>query len=167
MSHIQFVEEALGYFPITIDAMILQDFKLAHLSVTFLHLVFNLVLVLMFTISILLIYSLLMLSVESKSFDLGVMRMVGLAKYNVMILVILQSFTFVLPAIVSGFTTGLITLRLCKWYSETVLFMDFEAWPSTFSICQALFLSVLIPLASSIMPIRLVLQRNLNDALDI
>jgi ABC-type lipoprotein release transport system permease subunit len=71
------------------DAMILQDFKLAHLSVTFLHLVFNLVLVLMFTISILLIYSLLMLSVESKSFDLGVMRMVGLAKYNVMILVIL------------------------------------------------------------------------------
>jgi hypothetical protein len=28
-------------------------------------------------------------------------------------------------------------------------------------------LSVMIPLASSIMPIRLVLQRNLNDALDI
>jgi hypothetical protein len=167
MSHIQFVEEALGYFPITIDAMILQDFKLAHLSVTFLHLVFNLVLVLMFTISILLIYSLLMLSVESKSFDLGVMRMVGLAKYNVMVLVILQSFTFVLPAVIFGFSSGMVLLRVCKWYSETVLYMDFNAWPTTFSVCQALFLSILIPLASSIMPIRIVLQRNLNDALDI
>jgi len=43
---------------------------------------------LLFMISILLIYSLLMLSVESKSFELGVMRMVGLSKNNVMVLVI-------------------------------------------------------------------------------
>jgi len=44
---------------------------------------------LLFSLSVLLIYSLLMLSVESKSFEFGVMRMVGLSKDNIIILVIL------------------------------------------------------------------------------
>jgi ABC-type antimicrobial peptide transport system permease subunit len=79
----------------------------ANLSVIFLQLVFNLVMLLLFTISVLLIYSLLMLSVESKSFDLGVMRMVGLSKTNVIVLVIMQSFTFVIPSIITGFTVSL------------------------------------------------------------
>jgi len=43
---------------------------------------------LLFSISVLLVYSLLMFSVESKSFDLGVMRMVGLSKNNVIVLII-------------------------------------------------------------------------------
>ena len=58
---------------------------------------------LLFMISVLLIYSLLMLQMESKSFELGVMRMVGLSKMNVIFLIILQSVMFVAPAIVSGF----------------------------------------------------------------
>jgi hypothetical protein len=34
--HMAFVEQSLGFFPISVEAFILQDFKLAHLSVTFL-----------------------------------------------------------------------------------------------------------------------------------
>jgi len=89
---------------------------------------------LLFTISVLLIYSLLMLSVESKSFDLGVMRMVGLSKTNVIVLVIMQSFTFVIPSIITGFTVSLISLQGCKYYAENYLQMDFEATPTLFSV---------------------------------
>ena len=46
MQHLNFVEATLGYFPVTIEAFILQEFKVAHLSVTFLQLVFNLVMLL-------------------------------------------------------------------------------------------------------------------------
>lgn len=162
-----FVEQSLGFFPITVEAFILQDFKLAHLSVTFLQLIFNLVMLLLFSISVLLIYSLLMLSVESKSFEFGVMRMVGLSKTNIIILVILQSFMFVIPSILSGFAVSLTALQLGKYYADTRLQMDFEAVPSVYSILQALFLSTMIPLLSSLLPIRVVLDRNLNDALDI
>jgi len=88
----------------------LQDFKLAHLSVTFLQLIFNLVMLLLFSLSVLLIYSLLMLSVESKSFEFGVMRMVGLSKNNIILLVIMQSFMFVIPSIISGFAVSLTVL---------------------------------------------------------
>jgi ABC-type antimicrobial peptide transport system permease subunit len=153
MRHMNFVETSLGYFPVTVEAFIMQEFKMAHLSVTFLQLIFNLVMLLLFLISVLLIYSLLMLSVESKSFELGFMRMVGLSKINVIMLVIFQSFMFVIPSIISGFITSFILLQVAKFYAETVLHMDFEAVPNLVSILQALFLSTLIPLISSIMPI--------------
>ena len=134
MDHMSFVEDSLGYFPITVEAYIMQDFKMAHLSVTFLQLIFNLVMLLLFMISVLLIYSLLMLSVESKSFELGVMRMVGLSKNNVMALVILQSFMFVIPSIIAGFAVSLTMLQGAKYYAETHLQMDFEAMPTMFSV---------------------------------
>ena len=118
MKHLNFVEETLGYFPVQIEAFILQEFKIAHLSVTFLQLVFNLVMLLLFMISVLLIYSLLMLSMESKSFELGVMRMVGLSKLNVMMLIIFQSFMFVIPSIISGFAVSFTFLQIAKIYAE-------------------------------------------------
>ena len=167
MQHLTFVEETLGYFPVTIEAFILQDFKMAHLSVTFLQLVFNLVMLLLFLISVLLIYSLLMLSMESKSFELGVMRMVGLSKINVIVLIMLQSVMFVIPSIICGFAVSLVFLQVAKFYAESELNMNFESIPAFASIMQALFLSTLIPLCSSIMPIQVVLDKNLNDALDI
>jgi len=104
-------------------------------------------------ISVLLIYSLLMLSMESKSFELGVMRMVGLNKINVMLLIVLQSIMFVIPSIVSGFLVSFGFLQVAKVYAESELNMDFDAIPSIGSILQALFLSTLIPLCSSIIPI--------------
>ncbi len=89
---------------------------------------------LLFSLSVLLIYSLLMLSVESKSFEFGVMRMVGLSKENIILLVILQSFMFVIPSIISGFIVSLTALQIGKYYAETQMQMDFEAIPSAVSV---------------------------------
>jgi ABC-type antimicrobial peptide transport system permease subunit len=75
-----------------------------------------------------------MLSVESKSFEFGVMRMVGLSKHHVITLVILQSFLFVIPSIITGFISSFSFLQLAKWYAETRLQMEFEAIPSTGNI---------------------------------
>jgi ABC-type antimicrobial peptide transport system permease subunit len=89
---------------------------------------------LLFSISVLLIYSLLMLSVESKSFEFGVMRMVGLSKQSIIFLVILQSFLFVVPSIISGFGVSLAFLQVAKYYADVNLQMDFDPIPSIYSI---------------------------------
>ena len=73
---------------------------MAHLSDTFLQLIFNLVMLLLFVISVLQIYSLLMLSVQSKSFMQGIMRMVALSENILIGFVIIQSFMFVNPSII-------------------------------------------------------------------
>ena len=51
--------------------------------------------ILLFVIlSVLLIYSLLMISVESKTFEFGVMRMVGLSKSGIIFMIIIISMLF-------------------------------------------------------------------------
>jgi hypothetical protein len=134
MAHMSFAEDSLGYFPVNLDAFILQDFKLLEISITFLQLIFNMIMLLLFSISVLLVYSLLMLSVESKSFDLGVMRMVGLSKHNVIVLIVIESFMFVVPSIICGFTTSMVILQVAKYYAENHLHIDFEAIPSIGSV---------------------------------
>ena len=50
----------------------------------FVGLVFDVLLLLFIVVSVLLIYSLLMISVETKTFEIGVMRLVGLSKLGFM-----------------------------------------------------------------------------------
>jgi len=126
----QFAEDSLGYYPVNIDAMLMQDFKKSELSVIFLQLVFSLVMFLLVTISILLIYSLLMLSVESKSFEFGVMRMVGLSKGNVVALIIIQSFTFVIPSLIFGFIFSLVSMQYMSNYAENTMQVDLDPIPT-------------------------------------
>jgi ABC-type antimicrobial peptide transport system permease subunit len=75
-----------------------------------------------------------MFSVESKSFDLGVMRMVGLSKTNVIWLIVYQGFMFVVPSIIFGFTVSLALLQVAKHLMENNLHIDFEAIPPLFSV---------------------------------
>ena len=45
-------------------------------------LIFDIMLIMFIMISVLLIYSLLMITIETKTFDIGVMRLVGLSKHG-------------------------------------------------------------------------------------
>ena len=49
-------------------------------SVLFIGLIFNILLMIFVVVACLLIYSLLLISVETKTFEIGVMRLVGLTK---------------------------------------------------------------------------------------
>jgi hypothetical protein len=53
-----------------------------------LGLVFGIIAILFIVISVLLIYSLLMISVETKTFENGVLRLIGLSQFNVVGMII-------------------------------------------------------------------------------
>lgn len=57
-------------------------------AVLFIGLIFNIILILFVATSVLLIYALLMISVETKTFDTGVMRMLGLGKRGFVIMIL-------------------------------------------------------------------------------
>lgn len=82
-------------------------------------LIFDIIIMLFVILSILLIYSLLMISVETKTFEIGVMRMVGLSKTGLITLIIIQSMFFVLPAIVLGFSVCFPLLKLIYMFLLT------------------------------------------------
>ena len=57
-------------------------------AILFLGLIFDIVILLFIILSVLLVYSLLMISVESKTFEFGVMRMVGLSKTGIIFMIV-------------------------------------------------------------------------------
>lgn len=74
------MSEALGFYnvnstPVLLKALVLYDYALL-----FIGLIFDILLIIFIVVAVLLIYSLLLISVETKTFEIGVMRLVGLTK---------------------------------------------------------------------------------------
>ena len=53
-----------------------------------------------------------MLRVESKTMEIGIMRMVGMRKISFSFMVIIQGFIFTLPAILAGFILSPLVLGI-------------------------------------------------------
>ena len=80
-------------------------------AILFLGLIFEIIILMFVVLSILLIYSLLLISVESKTFEFGVMRMIGLSKTGIVSMIMIQSVLFVLPSLACGFLLSIPTLQ--------------------------------------------------------
>ena len=131
-----------------------------------LGLLFNIIILLFIVISILLIYSLLMISVETKTFETGVLRLIGLSKANCISMILVQSFLFVIPSIICGYLAAIPMLKIifqAIFKSETGIHVS--CLPTAFATVQALILGFFIPIVSSILPIRSMMEKQLNESL--
>ena len=81
--------------------------QLYSFALLFLSLVFNILTILFVMISVLLIYSLLMITTETKTFDIGVMRLIGLSSSGFVSMIFVQAVMFVLPSIISAWLSSL------------------------------------------------------------
>jgi len=111
-SHINQIVEDLGFYPVKINLDILKSMELYDSAILFLGLIFDIIILLFIILSILLVYSLLMISVETKTFEFGVMRMTGLSKSGLVTLIIVQSLMFVIPSIAAAFILTFPTLSV-------------------------------------------------------
>ena len=73
------IVELGGGYPLNGQNSLLEDMQIYNFAILFIGLVFSIVIILFIVISILLIYSLLMITTETKTFDVGIMRLVGLS----------------------------------------------------------------------------------------
>ncbi len=129
-------------------------------------LVFDVLLCIFVVISCLLIYSLLLISVQTKSFDYGVMRLVGLTKKGYVAMIMTQAAMFVLPSVILGFVLSVPCLA-GVW---SILFAGVQGYqlsiiPNFLASMQALALGLLIPMVSSIIPVKRALSKTLSDSL--
>ena len=117
-THANSIIEDLGFFPVRMQMDLLSSMETFSTAILFLGLIFDIIVLLFVILSILLIYSLLMISVETKTFEFGVMRMIGLSKSGIITMILLQSLMFVLPSVVLSFILCFPTL----WYLYSILF---------------------------------------------
>ena len=136
-------------------------------AVMFIGLIFDILMIIFIVVSILLIYSLLLISVETKTFEIGVMRLIGLTKAGFIGMILTQAAMYVLPAVILGFLVSLPTIYILysTLFESSLGYMP-SILPSGGAVLRALFVGLLIPILSSIVPINRVLTTNLTDALN-
>lgn len=106
-------------------------------------------------------------SVEQKSFDNGIMRLVGLTKYDYVAMILTQAFAFVLPSIFLAFVLSIPILWIVV---SSVLHLDSgqtSYLPDGRASIQALLVGIFIPILSSIIPIQTALSKPLVASLDV
>jgi ABC-type antimicrobial peptide transport system permease subunit len=162
------IVESLGFFPVGMDMEVLEQMETYSNAILMLGLIFDIIILLFIILSVLLIYSLLMIQVESKSFEFGVMRMVGLSKFGIINMILLQGFMFVVPSVIVGFGLSFPSLSiLYQNLFDADMGVDTKPVPSSFAVLQAIIVGLVIPLLSSIVPIQNALSKSLNDSLDL
>eukprot|EP01102_Stenamoeba_stenopodia_P012723 TRINITY_DN4044_c0_g3_i1.p1 TRINITY_DN4044_c0_g3~~TRINITY_DN4044_c0_g3_i1.p1 ORF type:complete len:1119 (+),score=191.24 TRINITY_DN4044_c0_g3_i1:127-3483(+) len=132
----------------------------------FLGLILNVIIFILLFLSILLIYSLLMMSVETRTFEIGIMRMVGATRKRVVQLILCQAFTYIVPSWVLGLIVGQLLMFVGSWIFKIETKIQITAFLSFNAISVASILGFGIPIVSAIFPIRSALQRNVLDAID-
>ena len=95
----------LGINQVSDELPILRSMSNNQLAASFLGLVLNVIILVLTAISMLLIYSLLMISVESRTFELGILRMVGLHRSGVVQMLIVRTLLFSLHLHLHFFTS--------------------------------------------------------------
>jgi len=136
-------------------------------AIMLIGLTFSVINIIFIILSSLLIYSLLMITVETKDFENGILRLVGLSKLAYSCMILLQAVSFVLPSIILGFAVS----PLCLWALNSFLFsadmgIKHSYFPSGMASLQALGTALVIPLLSSIIPIKRAITRTLAESLN-
>ncbi len=116
-------------------------------------LVFDVVILLLMAVSVLLIYSLLMITVEEKTFDSGIMRLIGLSKTGYAASILVQASFFVFPSIICAFAT-LVPVLYFFYQRKIVQQHQIKPLPGSEACLIALFIGIFIPMISCAIPIR-------------
>jgi len=132
----------------------------------FLGLIISIVGTILTLLSVTLIYSLLMINVENRTFEIGVLRMIGMNRKHVMQLVLTQSYFYAIPAWFIGLLTGQAGFALINLWLEGTLLVSLSMVLSPLGWVVATLLGLAIPALASILPILSALGQNLQDSLD-
>ncbi len=132
----------------------------------FLGLILNIIILFIFFLSVLLIYSLLMVSVESRTFELGILRMVGMTRGRLVGLVITQAVFYSVPGIGIGLPVAQGLAVLVANYLGGVALVQLSPLLTPLSIGLALLAGLLVPLIAAVVPIRAALAKNVWDSVD-
>ena len=132
----------------------------------FVGLIISIILVVLSSLSIVLIYSLLMINVENRRFEMGLLRMLGLKRFNIVQLILVQAMWYGIPAWIIGMIIGQISYTGVAILLGQTLQAPISYVVSFESFAIATVIGLLVPVISAILPIQAALGQNLHDSLD-
>ena len=133
----------------------------------FLQDIFIGIMVFLWILCVLLVYSLMLGNVDERTYEFGMLRSLGFKKNNLIFLIIIQGFIFAIPGTILGLATSYIANNyvafLFNWYTDLVM----PFFMSSSNLIFGIFAGLSIPLISSYFPIKKCLDDNLRETLSI
>lgn len=162
------ITNSLGLYPLDSQMALLQQMNLYSFALLFIGLVFNILLIMFVIISVLLIYSLLMITTETKTFDTGIMRLVGLSDSGFVAMILTQAVMFVVPSIICAYVCSYPSLYFIyqKLFKNDLGDGGVSFVPGAIATVEAIGVGLLIPALSAIIPIQRALAKTLSDSLN-
>ena len=165
LDYVTKIVEDIGLFPVTNQSELLKAMQTFSYGILFIGLVFNILLIIFVIISVLLIYSLLMITTETKTFDTGVMRLLGLTSKGFVAMVLIQAIMFVVPSIMMAYLSSYPCLYLI--YKKLDLWQEgVSIVPGAVATLEAIGIGLFIPILSAIIPIQRALGKTLSESLN-
>jgi hypothetical protein len=103
-----------GFTDVSVSTPVLARLRSLSFFSLFLGLIMSIIVVVLSFLSITLVYSLLMINVETRTFEMGVLRMVGLQRNELVQLLMTQALLYALPAIVGGLILAQVLMGLAS-----------------------------------------------------
>lgn len=156
----------LGFNQVSIETPILTYLDSVRFFSLFLGLIVSLILLALAFLSIVLIYSLLTVNIQGRTFELGIQRMLGFTKMNLTGLVFTNALLFAIPAWGVGLAVGFGCYILLRASLSSALGVEIPLSLSADAIGFSTLAGIGIPLIASIAPVLDVLTLSLPDALN-
>lgn len=96
----------IGFNQVETDFPILEQMQQTQFFALFVGLIISIILVVLSLLSVVLIYSLLMINVENRRFEMGLLRILGLKRIHLVELILVQAMWYGIPAWVIGLIIG-------------------------------------------------------------
>jgi len=161
------ITSALGVFPYYLNLPLSDSISTHKYIQLFLGIILNLIIAVVFILSTILIYNLLMVTLETKTFEFGVIRMIGLSKPGLAKLILIQALSFVIPGIILGIGVSIPLLMYAGNILESKIQVNIPIVPTGKALFWSIILGLIIPIISSYYPMKEALGKDLNLALDL
>lgn len=156
----------LGFAQVFVDMPVLRGLGGTEMVALFLGLILNVIIFILLFLSVVLIYSLLMISVETRTFEMGILRMIGMARPSLISLLLVQAFAYAIPAWIIGMLSALVVYAGAASVVTNITQAAIPKLLTGTGFAIATLMGFIVPVASSVLPIRSALGKNLQDSLD-
>lgn len=156
----------LGFMQVSRSTPQLRGLYTTRLFSVFIGLIMSVILLALAFLSVVLIHTLLTVGIETKTYELGIQRMIGLTKENLVFLVLANAYTFTVPAWIIGLAAGQATYTGARFGFAKLVEVQLPMLVTGTSLGWATLAGLGIPVVGSFFPILALVTQKLPDAIN-
>ncbi len=145
---------------------IIKNIKPLFNGAIFLSIVLNIIIICLFGLSVLLIFSLLQISLETRIYEFGILQIIGSTKTNIIVLILCQCLTFSIPAFLLAYCSHIYILDFIQNLLSKVTETNLQLKQEFGSVLYSLVMTNLTPLVAAFFPIKSLFKNPLAYSLN-